>query len=65
MFKDCFNTKIAWLVYNLEKLTQVRPVNAIIKKKKTWLSMHENIKKLKFCFPFVQVLIIIIDRSNS
>lgn len=59
-----FNTNLAWLVYNLEKLTQLRPVNAIIKKKKTWLSMHENIKKLKFS-PFVQVSIIITDRSNS
>lgn len=50
MFKDCFNTKTAWLVYNLKKLTQVGPVNAIIKKEKTWLSMHEKIKKLKFFF---------------
>lgn len=31
MFKDCFNTKIAWFVYNLKRLTQVRPINAIIK----------------------------------
>lgn len=34
MFKDYFNTKIAWLAYNLEKLTQLGPVGAIIKKEK-------------------------------
>lgn len=64
MFKDYFNSKVAWLAYNLGKLTQLGLMQLQKRRKLDCFSIHENIKEIKFS-PFVQVLTIIIESSGS